>query len=122
MASAARRPSALDTCFARMRDGRRTGLVTYVTAGDPNLERTPGILSALARGGADVVELGIPFSDPLADGPVIQRASERALTAGTTLGRALDMLKTVRRDVGLPIVVFTYANPVLRLGLERFAA
>jgi tryptophan synthase alpha chain len=122
MADAVKRQSALDACFARMREARRTGLVTYVTAGDPNLERTPGVLAALARGGADVVELGIPFSDPLADGPVIQRASERALTAGTTLERALDMLKVVRRDVPLPVVVFTYANPVLRLGLHRFAS
>ncbi|MGH9331356.1 MAG: tryptophan synthase subunit alpha, partial [Vicinamibacterales bacterium] len=96
--------------------------MTYVTAGDPDLERTPGILAALARGGADVIELGIPFSDPLADGPVIQRASERALAAGTTLERALDMLASVRRDVPLPVVVFTYANPVLRLGAGRFAA
>jgi tryptophan synthase alpha chain len=122
MADAVSRQSALDACFARMREERRTGLVTYVTAGDPNLERTPGVLAALAEGGADVVELGIPFSDPLADGPVIQRASERALTAGTTLERALDMLRTARRQVPLPVVVFTYANPLLRLGLQRFAA
>jgi tryptophan synthase alpha chain len=105
-----------------MRQERRTGLVTYVTAGDPDLESTPGILAALARGGADVIELGIPFSDPLADGPVIQRASERALAAGTTLERALGMLEAARRDVPLPIVVFTYANPVLRMGPDRFAA
>jgi tryptophan synthase alpha chain len=122
MADAHRRESALDACFARLRQGRRTGLVTYVTAGDPTLDRTPAILAALARGGADVIELGIPFSDPLADGPVIQRASERALGAGTTLDRALVMLASARRDLPTPVVLFTYANPVLRLGADRFAA
>jgi tryptophan synthase alpha chain len=122
MAAAGRRESRLETCFARLRKERRTGLVTYVTAGDPNLERTPGVLAAVASGGADVIELGIPFSDPLADGPVIQRASERALAAGTTLERALDMLSGVRESLSPPIVLFTYANPVLRMGAERFAA
>jgi tryptophan synthase alpha chain len=121
-ANTVRRESGLDACFARLRMERRTGLVTYVTAGDPGLDRTPGVLMALGRGGADVIELGIPFSDPLADGPVIQRASERALAAGTTLERALDMLAAVRRDLSTPIVVFTYANPVLRFGAGRFAA
>jgi tryptophan synthase alpha chain len=122
MAIASRQPGRLDACFSALRDAGRTGLVTYVTAGDPSLERTPGILTALARAGADVIELGIPFSGPLADGPVIQRASERALAAGTTLDRALDMLASVRPDVPAPVVLFTYANPVLRMGTERFAA
>jgi tryptophan synthase alpha chain len=112
----------IDVAFSRMRDAGRTGLVAYVTAGDPALDRTPGILAALARGGADVVELGIPFSDPLADGPVIQRASERALRGGTTLAGALDMLAEARGQLSVPIVVFTYANPLLRFGVERFAA
>jgi tryptophan synthase alpha chain len=114
--------SRLDQAFLTMRDEGRTGLVAYVTAGDPALERTPGILAALERGGADVIELGIPFSDPLADGPVIQRASERALRAGTTLDRALDMLASIRGDLSVPIVVFTYANPLLRLGPRYFAS
>jgi tryptophan synthase alpha chain len=113
--------SRLDDAFGRIRSEKRTGLVTYVTAGDPDLRRTPGILASLARGGADVVELGIPFSDPLADGPVIQRASERALRAGTTLASALDALAAARADVPVPVVVFTYANPLLRFGAERFA-
>ncbi len=120
-AAAPRRDSRLDVCFASLRVERRTGLVAYVTAGDPSLERTPGVLSALARGGADVIELGIPFSDPLADGAVIQRASERALAAGATLERVLDVVAGVRGELPVPVVIFTYANPVLKLGIERFA-
>jgi tryptophan synthase alpha chain len=112
----------LDAAFARLREARRTGLVTYVTAGDPTLARTPHVLAALARGGADVVELGVPFSDPLADGPVIQRASERALRGGTTLVRVLDMLDEARAGLSVPVVLFTYANPVLWFGADRFAA
>ena len=97
------------------------GLVTYVTAGDPDLARTAGILRSLDRAGADVLEVGVPFSDPLADGPVIQRATERALASGTTLLGVLAMVASVRADVKAPIVIFSYANPVLRLGAERFA-
>jgi tryptophan synthase alpha chain len=107
--------------FARIRTAKAPGLVTYVTAGDPDLARTEGILKALDRGGADVIEVGVPFSDPLADGPVIQRATERALAAGTTLTGVLDLLGRVRSDVAAPVVIFSYANPILRLGAERFA-
>jgi tryptophan synthase alpha chain len=107
--------------FERLRAERRPGLVTYVTAGDPDLERTAGILEALGRGGADVLEVGVPFSDPLADGPVIQRATERALASGTTLVNVLDLVKRVRATLQTPIVIFSYANPILRLGAERFA-
>ena len=107
--------------FARIRTAKAPGLVTYVTAGDPDLGRTEGILRALDRGGADVLEVGVPFSDPLADGPVIQRATERALAAGTTLAGVLDMLGRVRTDLAAPVVIFSYANPILRLGAERFA-
>jgi tryptophan synthase alpha chain len=96
--------------------------VTYITAGDPDLARTEGILRALERGGADVLEVGVPFSDPLADGPVIQRATERALASGTTLAGVLDMIGGLRADVRAPIVLFSYVNPILRFGLERFAA
>lgn len=99
----------------------RPGLVTYITAGDPDLGRTEGILRALDRGGADVVEVGVPFSDPLADGPVIQRATERALAAGTTLAGVLDLVGRVRPDLRPPVVLFSYANPILRLGAEQFA-
>jgi tryptophan synthase alpha chain len=107
--------------FARIRARKAPGLVTYITAGDPDLTRTEGILRALDRGGADVIEVGVPFSDPLADGPVIQRATERALAAGATLSGVLDMLGRVRSDVAAPVVIFSYANPILRLGAERFA-
>jgi tryptophan synthase alpha chain len=95
--------------------------VTYVAAGDPDLPRTEGILRALDRAGADVLEIGVPFSDPLADGPVIQRATERALASGTTLAGVLDMLERVRPEVRAPFVIFSYANPILRMGAERFA-
>jgi tryptophan synthase alpha chain len=108
--------------FDRLRSERRTGLVTYVTAGDPTLERTADILLALDRAGADVLEVGIPFSDPLADGPVIQRACERALASGATLDRALGMIASIRGAVRAPIVLFSYANPIHRMGFAAFAA
>jgi len=112
----------LAEAFARIRaDTSRPGLVTYITAGDPNLKGTEGILRALQQGGADVIEVGVPWSDPLADGPVIQRATERALAAGTTLIGVLDMLTRLRPELRVPIVLFSYANPILRIGDERFA-
>jgi tryptophan synthase alpha chain len=111
----------LASTFARIRGNGHPGLVTYVTAGDPDLERSAGILAALDRAGADVLEVGVPFSDPLADGPVIQRATERALAAGTTLTRVLDMVGRIRTGVRAPIVIFSYANPVLRMGAAAFA-
>jgi len=106
--------------FARVRMTGEPGLVTYVTAGDPDIPRSEGILRALDRAGADVLEVGVPFSDPLADGPVIQRATERALASGTTLVKVLEMIGRVRKDVQAPIVLFSYANPILRLGVEPF--
>jgi tryptophan synthase alpha chain len=115
------RPSALTRAFDRLRVDKRTGLVTYVTAGDPDLERSASILEALDRAGADVIEVGVPFSDPMADGPVIQRATERALAAGTTLRHVLQLIETVRPAIRAPIVLFTYANPVMRAGLAEFA-
>ena len=113
--------SRIDDVFARLRAEKRTGLVTYVTAGDPDLPRSAEVIRAVDRGGADIIELGVPFSDPLADGPVIQRATERALAAGTTLGRVLDLAASLRDDDRAPLVLFTYANPVLRMGLPAFA-
>ena len=104
-----------------MRAEKRTGLITYVTAGDPDLSRSGDILCGLDRAGADVLEVGIPFSEPLADGPVIQRATERALAAGATASGALDLVAKVRATVQAPIVLFTYANPVLRMGIDRFS-
>ena len=103
------------------RDGRK-GLIAYLTAGDPAPDRTADLVEALVRGGADLIEVGVPFSDPIADGPVIQRAGERALTAGTTLGSVLDIAAEIRRRSEVPLLLFTYLNPVLRYGLERLAA
>lgn len=113
--------SRLDTVFDRLRAGRRTGLVTFVSAGDPSLARSADVLLALDEAGADVLEVGVPFSDPLADGPVIQRASERALAAGATLDTVLELIAGLRARLTAPIVLFTYANPVMRMGLEPFA-
>lgn len=102
------------------RDGRK-GLIAYLTAGDPSPERTPALVEALVRGGADLIELGVPFSDPIADGPVIQRAGERALRAGTTLESVLDIAGRIRTRSEVPLLLFTYLNPVLRYGLDRLA-
>lgn len=113
--------SRLASAFARLREQRRGGLVTYVTAGDPDADTCARILTAVAGAGADVLEVGVPFSDPLADGPVIQRASERALAAGTTLRGTLAIVRTVRRRIDTPIVLFTYANPVVRMTPAGFA-
>ena len=112
--------SRISAAFDRIRSDKRTGLVTYVTAGDPDLPRTADILGALDRAGADLLEVGIPFSEPLADGPVIQRATERALAAGATAAGVLDLVGTVRSAVKAPIVLFSYANPILRMGVEVF--
>ncbi len=113
--------SRLQETFARLRAARTPGLVTYVTAGDPSLARTEGILRALDRAGADVIEVGVPFSEPLADGPVIQRATERALAAGTTLSGVLEMVARLRAELRPAIVLFSYANPILRMGADVFA-
>src|SRR5436190_462721 len=113
--------SRIADTFARLRADRRPGLVTYVTAGDPDLARSAEILKALDRAGADVLEVGVPFSDPLADGPVIQRAAERALSAGTNLRGVLATIADLRREVRAPIVIFSYANPMLRMGTDEFA-
>lgn len=113
--------SRLDRTFERIRADGGRGLVAYVTAGDPSLERTAALLPALCEAGADVLEVGVPFSDPLADGPVIQRASERALAAGSTLRRTLQLVREVRDRVAAPMVLFTYANPIVRMGEAAFA-
>jgi tryptophan synthase alpha chain len=114
--------SRIDAAFRELRAQGRTGLVTYVTAGDPDFERSRELLVRLDRAGADLLEVGVPFSDPLADGPVIQRATERAIKSGTTLASVLDMIADVRSLVNAPIVIFTYANPVLRMGLDTFVS
>ena len=112
--------SRLERTFETLRRRGRPGLVTFTTAGDPDLERSADILRTLDRSGADVLEVGVPFSDPLADGPVIQRASERALRAGATLARVLELVAAVRSDISAGIVLFTYANPIVRMGMTSF--
>jgi tryptophan synthase alpha chain len=114
-------PSRLTDTFDALRRAQRPGLVTYTTAGDPDIARSTEILRALDRAGADVLEVGVPFSDPLADGPVIQRATERALAAGGNLRATLEIIRSVRKEIRAPIVVFSYANPLLRMGTAEFA-
>ncbi len=113
--------SRIDSRFRELKDRRAKGLVVYFTAGDPTLDATGELLLAVDRGGADVIELGVPFSDPLADGPIIQRASERALRSGTTLRRILERFPRWREAVGAPIILFSYYNPILQFGLDEFA-
>lgn len=107
--------------FAALRARGRKALIAFVTAGDPSLERTAEVAREMEGAGVDILELGVPFSDPLADGPVIQRSSERALRAGVTLDSVLGLVRDLRRRSALPIVLFTYFNPLLRYGLERAA-
>jgi tryptophan synthase alpha chain len=114
-------PSRIDQLFARLRSERRPGLVAYITAGDPSPARTAALVSALERGGADLIELGVPFSDPIADGPVIQRGSDRALKAGTTLALVLGIAREIRQRSEIPLLLFSYLNPLLRYGFEALA-
>lgn len=118
-------PSAVATRIGRVFDARkaqgRKSFIAYLTGGDPSPEATVELVLALERGGADVIELGVPFSDPIADGPVIQRASERALAAGTTLPRLLEAVRAIRRRSEVPLLLFSYLNPLLRYGFGRLA-
>jgi tryptophan synthase alpha chain len=115
--------SRLATRFAELRAARRAGLVIFVTAGDPHPDQTVDLMHALVAAGADLLELGVPFSDPMADGPVIQRASERALAQGMDLRRVLDQVRTFREsDTTTPLVLMGYLNPIEQMGVERFAA
>ena len=113
--------SRLDRAFHALRSRGERALVAYLMAGDPSLAETRRLVIEAERRGADVIELGVPFSDPLADGPVIQRAGTRALAAGTSLPRVLETVATLRAQVRLPLVLFTYYNPVLAFGLKSFA-
>jgi tryptophan synthase alpha chain len=108
--------------FAGLRDAGELGIVAYITAGDPTLDVTHKFVLALAEAGADIIELGVPFSDPLADGPTIQRASERALKSGTTLAGVIELVRRIRQTSQVPLVLFSYFNPILQMGLEKFAA
>ncbi|HYL36254.1 MAG TPA: tryptophan synthase subunit alpha [Bryobacteraceae bacterium] len=107
--------------FERLRAEGRPALIGYLTAGDPSPDRTPALVAALERGGADLIELGVPFSDPIADGPVIQRGSERALKAGTSVAKVLQIAREIRQRSEIPLLLFTYMNPVLRYGWEALA-
>jgi tryptophan synthase alpha chain len=113
--------SRIDTTFERLRARGERALVAYLMAGDPSLAETERLVIEAERNGADVMELGVPFSDPLADGPVIQRAGLRALAAGASLARVLEMVSSLRTRVALPLVLMTYYNPILAFGLKGFA-
>jgi tryptophan synthase alpha chain len=108
--------------FEALKRSGEMGLVAFLTAGDPSLAGTEALVLALAEAGADVIELGVPFSDPVADGPAIQRSSERALLAGTTLEGVLELVSSLRRKTDVALVLFSYYNPVLQMGLAKFAA
>lgn len=114
-------PTRIAACFDRLRAINEPALIAYVTAGDPHPDATVEIVAALERGGADLIELGVPFSDPIADGPVIMHASERALAAGTTVEKVLDIAAQIRKRSQIPLVLFTYLNPVMRYGFDRLA-
>jgi tryptophan synthase alpha chain len=114
-------PTRIQQLFERTRREGRAALVAYLTAGDPSPEKTPEIAAMLVRAGVDLIELGVPFSDPVADGPVIQRASARALAAGTTLTKVLEIARKIRAESEVPLLLFTYMNPALHYGLEKLA-
>ena len=115
--------SRIAATFAALQAGGRKALIPYVTSGDPFADATPEIMLAMARAGADVIELGVPFSDPMADGPVIQKAGERALARGIGMPQVLDFVRVFRRSNDItPVVLMGYANPVERYGVDRFVA
>jgi tryptophan synthase alpha chain len=114
--------SRLGEAFKNLRGAGRRGFIPFITAGDPDLETTRALLVELARAGATVVELGVPFSDPVADGPTIQRSSERALRRGVRLSDVIELLADARRETDVPVILFSYFNPLLRYGVERLAA
>ena len=115
-------PNRIDTKFETLRAAGQSGFIAYITAGDPDLKSTPALVAALEQSGVDIVELGIPFSDPLADGATIQAASGRAIDAGATVAGVLDAVREIRRSSEIPIVFFTYLNPVYVYGFDRFHA
>jgi tryptophan synthase alpha chain len=112
--------SRISEKFAALKKNREKALITFITAGDPDLETTLGLIPEMEKHGADIIELGVPFSDPMADGPTIQKASERALASGTTLKSILEMVKSVRRVTQVPIILMGYFNPVYRYGAGNF--
>ena len=110
----------IDNCFARLRQEKRKGFIPYVCAGDPNLKRTVDLAFALEKSGADVLELGLPFSDPLADGIVNQLAAQRALSAGATIRGVFDCVREIRRKSQIPVVLYSYLNPIFQFGADKF--
>lgn len=114
--------SRITGLFQKCREEKRKAFIAYITGGDPTPDQTVALVHALERGGADLIELGVPFSDPIADGPVIQRASDRALRAGTNLPRLLQVVREIRQTSQIPILLFSYLNPLLRYGFERLSA
>lgn len=121
MTSVSQNSTRISKRFAELDEAAELGVIAYITAGDPTLDATFKFVLALAEAGADVIELGVPFSDPLADGPTIQRASERALKSGTTLARVLELVRRIRQSSQVPLVLFSYYNPILQMGLQKFA-
>lgn len=115
-------PNRIDSKFETLRAAGQCGFIAYITAGDPDLKSTPALVAALEKSGVDIVELGIPFSDPLADGATIQAASGRALDAGASVSGVLDAVREIRRVSGIPVVLFTYLNPVYVYGFDKFHA
>jgi tryptophan synthase alpha chain len=122
MSIPAAQPNRIENCFAALRAAGEMGIVAYITAGDPSLDATLEFVPALEEAGTDIIELGVPFSDPLADGPTIQRASERALKSGASLPKILELVGRIRKSSQIPLVLFSYYNPILQMGLETFAA
>src|ERR1700732_2605979 len=113
-------PNKIDNCFARLRAEKRKGFIPYICAGDPNLDRTVDLALALEKAGADILELGLPFSDPLADGIVNPLAPQRALAAGATTRGVLDCVTKIRKRSQIPIILYTYLNPIFQFGLKEF--
>ncbi|HSQ03644.1 MAG TPA: tryptophan synthase subunit alpha, partial [Burkholderiales bacterium] len=115
--------SRIQPCFEALRKANRKALIPYITAGDPHPSLTVPLMTALVEAGADIIELGVPFSDPMADGPVIQRAGDRALKHGVGLSHVLEFVSEFRKkDTATPIVLMGYANPVEAMGVEKFVA
>ena len=110
----------IDNCFARLRSEKRKGFIPYICAGDPSLNKTVELGLALEKSGADLLELGLPFSDPLADGIVNQLAAQRSLAAGTTVRGVFDCVREIRRQSQIPIVLYSYLNPIFQFGAEKF--
>lgn len=110
----------MEETFKRLKNNNEKALVGFITAGDPDMETSVSIISAMCENGADILELGVPFSDPTADGPVIQRSSARALKAGMNLGSVIEMTRKIRQNTDVPIILFSYYNPIMAYGIDRF--